>query len=675
MAQIIKGGLMPYLPYSILRVAYNKLLMANGIDLMLKWDGQSSNILGAGVTAPTTASTLADGGAGSLIAGTYYGYVRFVDAEGNPSNPSPVSAGLALGASKQISWTNIPVTSDSQVVKKQLLRNTAGQAGTFYVVHEMTGAALSGTTTYTDNVTDATLFTKEAVVLTDSEGVSQVTRWTMPPRHKAVLAQHLGRVFAAVEIELSKGHAEVTNGSTVVNIWGQPIPWTMAASRQLYVPGYPAADIAAVSTFTQIFLSNPWGGTTNKFTNYAIRSVPAYQRTVHWSDTEFLEGWSPLNAVSVPETGGEITGLASMGSYLYVIEDRAIHRFSFQSDPASGTLYIATYRGCVNNRCWVVLDESIMLLLDRKGIYAFDGGSSAEPISQAIQEVFRDSESPYRINWNHTTYWHAVHYHDQETVRWFVTMGGGKRPRHALCYHYRLKRWWIEEYAIPIMSGCAATRGLPQVFLGGRSNVVWGISFDSIDGLDAGDGVSGSVVAAGKYDLTAALDFPSEVQSCPIYIVDGTGKGGWNIITAVSGKTLTVKYPWRMRLDTTSRFSVGAIPWQWEGGRYRWVDSEQNARREIHFFHEPLSDEVGAEVAVRSDFSDQAEIIYDSEFPAEPKEFFHADLRKTEGYQLLRIDDSRAQRTDGPRIVQVGIKGFRTREHVRIYAVEIDGAV
>lgn len=674
MVATLASGRLGSQPVEVLRVSANKILMANGIDPMLRWDGQEATAETAGLDPPTTASTLADGGAGALVAGTFYGYVRYVDAEGNPSNPSPVSAALVLGASKKISWSGIPTTSDTKVVKKQLLRNTTGQASTFYVVTEMTGAAIASTTTFSDNVTDATLLANEAVVIVDSEGQSQVTRWTVPPRSKASIAQHLGLVFAAVEISIDEGHVEVTNGSANAVVLGQPVP-TGAVGRFLYIPGEATAEISAVPASHQITLTANWAGTTNKYARYAIRSSPGLQRTIQWSDPEYPEGWSPLNALLLPETGGELTGLASMGSYLYIIEDRAIHRFSFQNDPALGTIYLAVYRGCINNRCWVVVDENRMLLLDRRGVHSFDGGTTSEPLSSPIQEVFRESNSELRIQWRHTQYWHAVHDEEQETIRWFVTMSGGKRPRHALCYHYRMNRWWIEEYSVPIVSGCVATQSIAQVYMGGPNGRVYGVAYDAIDGVDFQSGFVGGVESSGKYDLTATNQtWPSDVVGCPVHIISGRGKGQWGVVASVSGKTLTTKTAWRVRLDATSRYAVGGIAWRYRSGRYRWVEDENNQRREVHVFHEPILGEARTELRIYEDFQDES---IETHLPWGPKDDMGAvslDLTKPDGYQLVRVDDARAQRTDGWRLISLEVAGIRTKEQIRIYDIEIDGA-
>lgn len=104
----------------------------------------------AGIAAPDTAMTIADGGAGAITAGDYYEvYTYYNTRTGAESNPSPVSALLTLGASKRIAASNIGVSSNGQVDARRLYRTLPGQAGEYYFVAQINDNV---TTTYDDNV-------------------------------------------------------------------------------------------------------------------------------------------------------------------------------------------------------------------------------------------------------------------------------------------------------------------------------------------------------------------------------------------------------------------------------------------------------------------------------------------------------------------------------------------
>jgi hypothetical protein len=673
MPTMLVTGMIGTEPYSMVRAGNNKLLMANGFDRMQRWNGTSVLGVTAGVDPPVSAPTIASGAAGTITGSNYSAYIRYVDSEGNPGNLSPLSNTLTSLAAKQINWTGIPVPDDPKITKKQLLRNTSGQATVFYVVAELTNMA---TTTYTDNVADSVLQNQEAVPIVDGDNQNVGNRFTVPPTNKACLALHLGRVFGAVEKTVFLGHVVMINGSTAVT--GIGTNWSASlAGRQIYIPGQPVATVATIVGPRALTLSSAWTGTSLNFAPYAIKSAPALLRTVAWSEADYLEAWPAFNAVTVPDTGGEITGLASMSSFLYVIEDKIINRFSFQNDPSNGALYIATYRGCINNRCWVVIDDSMMYMLDRNGIHAFDGGQKSEPISEPIQEIFRESASGIKVQWRDTRFWHARHYSEQGTIRWFVTMAGGPYPRHAICYQYRLKRWWIEEYPIPMLSGTEALKGAPQVYLGSKNNIVWGVSRAAIDGVVSQLGTSGQVFSANRFTIVAAnYTFPSLVEGCPIQIIEGRGIGQRAIIASASGTTATLRTPMTVIPDQTSRFVVGGINWYWRSGRYRWTEDESEQYRAVDITYQPTTAEETVEVSVYEDFSKTPVQYVDvvGSIDEGPVDSLKVDMRNESGSGYLRMDESRGMRTDGPRYVQVELSGVRAADTIRIYNLDLYGA-
>lgn len=117
--------------------------------------GKADFIQDAGIDAPSSAPSLADGGAGSLSAANYYGVVTFYNTEtGAESNPSAASSVLALGASKQIAWSSIPTSTNGQVNARRLYRTLPNQQGVYFFVAQISD---NFTTTYTDNVIDADL--------------------------------------------------------------------------------------------------------------------------------------------------------------------------------------------------------------------------------------------------------------------------------------------------------------------------------------------------------------------------------------------------------------------------------------------------------------------------------------------------------------------------------------
>ena len=87
---LLRNVTSPDHPFSYAETPSGLLLMANGIDPMIKWDGLAQVSAAAGVKPPYSAMELGGTGLG-LITGKLVAYQRFIDGDGNPSDLSPVS--------------------------------------------------------------------------------------------------------------------------------------------------------------------------------------------------------------------------------------------------------------------------------------------------------------------------------------------------------------------------------------------------------------------------------------------------------------------------------------------------------------------------------------------------------------------------------------------------------
>jgi hypothetical protein len=83
------------------------------------------------LSAPS-APTVADGGAGSVGAGTYYYAVTYVTASGE-TNYGTASSGVTIAASHQVSITNIPTGTSGVVTARKIYRGTSS-SGPFQLV-------------------------------------------------------------------------------------------------------------------------------------------------------------------------------------------------------------------------------------------------------------------------------------------------------------------------------------------------------------------------------------------------------------------------------------------------------------------------------------------------------------------------------------------------------------
>jgi len=725
------GASVPNLPCNYAVASSGKLFItkAGASYRMIKYDGFTTSPVGM-TFAPlrnigVTFSGPATGGTGTnVVNGLYTVYMRFKDNEGNVSNVGPTTTATAT-ANNTVTYTNLDLPTDfggdptyaTRVTNIQILRSTAGESTVFYIEADvpvstiinrtlaLTPAVISGTNPYPvpqpnppQTATDAQL-----VALTTVPSTS-LFNFTRPPSWKRVIQSHLGRMFAAVDAYSNGGNVQVTNGSSTVNIIGGfvdpfqtqflvPVLFVTGATQPYSIlaglnPLQTSFQLGAPNATTNILGPTNYADSTNSFAAYSIRPAITERKLVYWSLANLPDAWPAANSLAVQEDGDELTGLMSFSSYLYILERHHIYRFTFFTDPAvDGAVFLALNRGCINQRCWVLV-ENYAYLLDDQGIYAFDG-RAAEPISTAIQDIFRFSDSPLRVNWTAQEWFHAVHYAPQETIRWFVTLSGSYLPYHAICYNYRQKRWWIESWPVPVGASALGRVGkdakTPQVYLGSDHNRILAMWQGPLDGPQANEGrVRGMVTLAGFDSLTdSTAQFASaHLVNNSVSIVDGTGRGQQRVVRAVSGQTIKVKQPWLIQPDSTSVYQLGGVQWQTQFGWWRWIWAEEHTERFLTVVAQSLPNPAIMTAQLFTDFGSVpvnwkgAWTLADGNgvrtTPGSPNIDF--DLTKGSGYYLKRMPGHREFFSDGTRYISWRLSGVTNVDFQRIYYVIQGGA-
>jgi hypothetical protein len=661
------------------------LLLANGIDKVLRWDGFSSEMESAGIVQPTQAVTIAASGSGS-ITGTYYAFLRFVDKYGNVSNMSPAGTPAVAAGNGTVTYTNLATSDEAKVVSRQLWRNTAGQTAVFYLDVQSDDLAA---TSLTSTKTDAELRTQESVALFDSTNNELADTNDPPPSTKRFLASHLGRAWMAGEQLYSEGAVKVTSGSTTVT--GVMTAWpTTFEGRFLWVKGAAKAyEIDAVDADEQVLvLVEPFVGRTDQFSAYTIRPPLPERRQVLFSPAGRPESWPPTQALEIPDSNDEITGLLASRSFLFVTEKRQSWRISAQEDPAvDGQVFQAASRGCVNQRCWSLVDEMVVAL-DRQGVYAVGAGSATKSLSDAIDTVFYSGggDNTYRVRWEAEHWFHSVFDRGRRVVRFFVTLSGSGQPRHALCLAIDSGRWWVEEYPFKIGSSCVAViDGHERVCLGGPAGSVFVLGPDSLEMVTTQKGkIRGSVTSASLLSLTDALaGFGSDLAGAPVMIVSGRGKRQWRLVTAATPTRLTVDRPWSEMPDRTSVYQVGGVRWKYRTGWTRWGKGEEEKPRRLELLFEPVGRESVMNARIYLDRSRTPQ-DWESEYTSDDADGMAterdspdlvADLTKPLGFVQKRMDGFKDVYADGPRLLSWELDGVTNKDTVHVYELNVDGAV
>jgi len=592
------------------------------------------------------------------------------------------TSGGSWTASPIITYTGLAVPTDPKVTRRQILRNTDGQADVFYVDIDTDDLT---STTLTSTRTDTELATQEAQAILDDLALPLANRRDVPPNHKPYLFHLLSRLFYLGSVDYKRGHVKVTVASTTVT--GVGTDWTEAMEgRYLYVTGANESYlISAVDETAQtLTLSTAYLGPTDLFARYAIRPAPAERRTMYWSEAGEPEAVSVFNALSIPENSDEITGGFVRGSFGYILEKRHIHKLTFQDDPArDGGLFPAADRGCINNRCWVLVD-STAYMLDEEGVHRFGGGESGS-VSDAIQDLFRPGANvPYAINWQAQEQFHAGHWRQHSTIRWFVCFEGDYLPRHALCYNYRADRWWIERYPFAIASAAKGeVRGVPCVFLGGDGRQVF-VSWEGhLDVAQSSAGtVRGTATSAGVLSLSdSGASFPASFVGAPVVIVAGKGKGQERRIVDVSATTLYLDRPWLDRPDTTSIYQVGGIQWQLRLSDFRFAVAEEHKDRRVELVFEPQSRAALLDMRYYYDFSDTPVTQRETVQGAKQRGFSSTagqtdlvlDLTRVRGVASHLLPDHREDSSEGTRFVQLELGGCSNGEEQKLRQVTMNG--
>ncbi len=667
------------------------ILIANGIDPMLRWDGVSPTASAAGVEAPVSAPTLSlDGYASNAIqngdqtlylaADAYYAAVRYVDDDGVVSDLSPLGGPFTAYLPSTWTYTAVPEPTGSRASRRQLLRTTSGQAATFYVDLEV--SAHAGPGPFVSKNSDGSLLASEAVPLFDDLGNLAANIHGVPPSWKAIVVAHLGRLFAAVEVAYTEGHVGVVAGSKTASGVGTHWPANLVG-RVLRVAATPRAyAIAAVDIAAQtLTLEDPYAGATDPFAAYAIRPPDVERKLVYYTAAGEVEGWPPTYALEVQEDGDDLTGLMSLSSFLFILEREHVYRFTFKDDPATdGVVFLSTNRGCLTDRLWT-LAEDVAYMLDQRGVHAFDGGQST-PVSEPIQDLFRvDSDSPLRINWAaDPRFWHASWSGTHGVARFFVSLAGSRYPRHALCFHPRLRRWWIEEYTRPVCSSIQARlAGVQRVLVGTDHREVVALDDRPGDGpRDPSGSLLGTVTAATPLSLTdARATFAADVVNCPVWTVAGRGKGQWRRVTAASATRLDVDRPWTVLPDSTTTYAVGGVGWRWTSGYFRYSDVEPSTPRDVEVLFTPAASG-SLEVALFNDHDDTPlEWAADRDglvTVAAGDRSAVVDLATPRGQALFRLAGHRERNVVAATQVSVGLSGVQAVVPVVVHRLTVRGA-
>lgn len=605
--------------------------------------------------------------------------------------------GTWIKGARDIDYSSLDdASSITNVTRKQILRSKDGNANVYYIDLDTDvdgpGFALDSTTALSTNIESAL---GDAVALLDTNGNDlNVTRHSEPIPWKRVITHHYDRLFMAVDAPYSEGGVKATNAST--DVVGLGTDWTSEMADWELFPD-TAATIqsftgSSINTSTQtLTLDENFVGTTDQFARYSLRKPGNERRTFYYSEAGLPYSFDLLRGLTATEDpeAGEWTGMMPYRNFLYFLFEHRIYRFIYGIEPSDdGDNIKVFWRGCVNQRTWVIAD-GVAYIMDRKGVFAFaGGGDNNDPISLPVQSFF-EGDGKYRISWENAEYFHAAHYPSEETIKWFVCLDGSLYPKHAIVYQYRHKRWGIQEYPFGIpCSALGELNGRPQVFLGSTSRRVFADNHGTLDGINPLDGtVRGTATSSDHISLTdsAAAFHTSNLAGMPVRITEGKGAGQSRIISASTATKLTIVEPWTNKPDTTSVYQVGGFKWKYRTGWYEYVQTDNEEKRAVKIRWEPTANASTLRFRYYEDDRDTslttaktAGTTRTSEegngvATTDGKSGHLIDTTKVSGFIQDTLDSYRGVEVDGTRVVQVELDGVPNTERQVVNEIKIDG--
>jgi hypothetical protein len=678
MSSQLLSNIDPTHPLSVTQTSKGEVFMANGTMRPQRWNLIDLTVEDAGIQQADDTLVATKDSSGPNISGTYQIAVRYLDDEDIPGDLS-LATELVVTSAAQVNYSSIPIPTEPRAVKKQIWRTTAGESNVFYLdVDDLDASVTDSLTTKTDLELQASEF----MPLLNPDGTLNARRFGIPPDHKMVVITHQDRTFWGVEAILSDGHCSVTDGSATVELVGGFIT-DRCVGRKFYIPGngteYTIASVTGNNTLT---IDPPFAGTSDPISRYEIRFNDEERNRVYFSERGEPESVPSVNAVNLllDETdNGPVTALIPFGAFLWVTTPGRIYRWTYQVHPINdGNIYLSANRGCLNQRCWVLVD-GLVYVMDREGCYRFNGGVP-DSISDNIQDFFRDGGG---VNWDNQRWFHVEAYQSEQTIKFFVCLDGSPYPKHALCYQYRTGAWWVEEYPWYIGHGDNAHIGSTTKLLVGTTHgrvmlTSSGLFDGPVKALDSRQ----VPVSVGIMQLTIGGTFtPSDILYCDVVVVSGRGKGQRRrIVRADKSGLLLLSQPWHILPDDGAVIQIGGISWRYKSKTFRILDNESEGSRKVQVGYS-VPDQPATMDLVRYLNRAKEPVDYQIDYDrgdgvitvdGRPEVTFDL-LQNTDGWVYWSFDDQHDFRGPAPRWEEIAISGVQNKDHLEVHNIVIDG--
>ena len=639
-----------------------------------------------------------------MTEGTYICAVRY-RTKNVPAQFSSISVTTYVTAqtADKMTWSNIVHSASTRVDAIELWRTTAGQQNVMYKIGEIANSPGSSPSSFTDIIDDINTSNKvgdETMVIIDSDGTLIARRFEPPPDWFKYVTMFQDRYFYFGTVKYNKSTCYRSGTKTITGVTGSDGTLWPATfkGRYIQVSGSNQLNyIDAVDVSNQILtvrddVSTNVSNSSSSPVSYTILPAPSTKRQLLFSYFDEPESVPLTNSITLQSNHGdddEIVGAMPYGPYLYILAQRHKYSFSYATNPLTdGAVRFLDDRGSFNNDCWDIYSNEAYLM-DDNGVYSFDGSESTS-ISKQIQDLFRQDGSIGSIDYSKSDRFFVKIDRGMGRVYCFVSFVGdtGTYPKRALVYNIRRKSWDLMEYPVEITDAASIEQsGKPRMIVSSENEAIYLVDEGTTDVVTSE--TTGTATSSSNSTLvsTGAGWTVNAFVSASVYITDGKGKGQRRTISTNTGDTLNISPNWTTNPDSTSKFSVGAIPWSWKSGSFSLKENDEREKREISFKFAPTTNDHSMDLrtyynnetdpisyAIAQDLGDAVQIKEDNKEDVVinmGKDY--SDLEESVGREKFRFDGMYSGVSHGDHRVAFEMRGHSGAQVPEIQMIEITG--
>jgi hypothetical protein len=261
------------------------------------------------------------------------------------------------------------------------------------------------------------------------------------------------------------------------------------------------------------------------------------------------------------DSDGELQGQELLNEQIIYYTKQSIWRFIPGIGDTNDLEKINNNIGLLAPRS-LVTTGNLHIFLSERGVYTFDG-SIVTHISDKVDDIIYEKSNKSILN-------QAVAEYDYRTNQYILYFAGDVSSRKNLCLRFdvRLLHWQplTTTREVNYVSNYVNSSGLTRVVYGDYMGYLYEDGVGKNDGITNGHNGYVSTATLSVVTVTASLPTTNDgLQGLLFQLISGTGEGNKKRIVANTSSTVTLESELPVVPDTTSRYTIGAIPSYWRG--------------------------------------------------------------------------------------------------------------